>query len=333
MSKAPTISFIIPTYNACAYLERCLSSIRTQDYPQERVEILVLDGGSTDNTLDIAGRYNSRMFANPRRLAEYGVQLGMLNANGDLVVVFASDNEITPRDWIEKVTRLFVEQPELAACWGRIVAAEDDPVLNKYYVLIQSDPLSYFMNNNLSQYLTDRETQKNNGCYIFRVKRDKPLVWGANGLVYRRGIIQPIWNQEGYLGDNDAFQTMIEQGYNKVAYMPELHIYHHHVGSVGQWIGKWSRNYQQHFLDKLNTRNVNWVLVSNFKTNLVLWMIYSLIPLISLTHTLYFVVRDRNAYWLYHPIISFLQTTTYIYLTITNRAGRRLILDLFYNRR
>ena len=56
----PGFSFVIPTYNSGEKIRRCLESIRTQDYPQDNVQLLIADGGSTDDTIDIAREYGAR---------------------------------------------------------------------------------------------------------------------------------------------------------------------------------------------------------------------------------------------------------------------------------
>jgi glycosyltransferase involved in cell wall biosynthesis len=50
----PSISIVIPTYNGEQTLAQCLESIVKQDYPREKVEIIIVDGGSKDKTLDVA---------------------------------------------------------------------------------------------------------------------------------------------------------------------------------------------------------------------------------------------------------------------------------------
>jgi len=45
-----TVSVIIPTYNRSATLERCLNSIKAQDYIGRNIEVIIADDGSTDNT-------------------------------------------------------------------------------------------------------------------------------------------------------------------------------------------------------------------------------------------------------------------------------------------
>ncbi len=51
MIEEPTISVVIPTLNAQKYLDECLNALLMQDYPRDRVEIVIVDGGSTDRTL------------------------------------------------------------------------------------------------------------------------------------------------------------------------------------------------------------------------------------------------------------------------------------------
>ena len=52
-----TVSFLIPTLNAASVLEPCLKAIVDQNYPKDKIEIVVADGGSTDKTLIIAKKY------------------------------------------------------------------------------------------------------------------------------------------------------------------------------------------------------------------------------------------------------------------------------------
>ena len=164
--KYKGFTFIIPTYNAAKYLERCLKSIRDQDYDQKKVEILVIDGGSGDNTLEIAGKFACKVLNNPRRLAEYGVQLGIQKVTGDFLVVFAADNELVGSDWLKKVMGVFSYDKEVSAVWGKLASGKEDSSLNKYFELIQSDPLNWFLNKNLRKY-RDRDKVYKNDYFIF----------------------------------------------------------------------------------------------------------------------------------------------------------------------
>ncbi|MFH1459880.1 MAG: glycosyltransferase family 2 protein [Candidatus Omnitrophota bacterium] len=326
-----TVSFIIPTYNAGFYIEKCLKSIRAQEYPQDKVEVLILDGGSVDNTLEIAKKYNCLVFKNEKKLAEYGVQLGIRNARGNLSVIFAADNELVGNFWIKTVTEVFDKEEDVNALWGKLVSGKDDSSLNKYFELIQSDPLNWFLNKNILLYKNNAR-RYNRNCVIFNVDPVKPLVWGANGLTYRTQKIRQIWDQEGYLGDNDAFQYMVENGDNKVAYFDEPFVYHHHVAKIGDWVKKWRRNFVSHLLDQQSTRNMNWAFSGNFKSRLVLWGVYSLLPVFSLSHSIYLAIKDKNGYWLYHSVVSFLQFFVYLSMIITTAKGRNFIKGIFLGR-
>lgn len=320
----PVISFIIPVLNAERHLTTCLKSIRSQDYPAGSVEIIVLDGGSTDSTVEIAWLYGAKVVPNPRRLAEYGLQTGISVATGDFITIFAADNELSGREWIKTAVEVFKMDPACSAVWGPLRSGPDDPAINKYFELIQSDPMTFFMNKNISRYLDDAATLRLGDAYLFRVDPGRPLVWGANGLTLRRNLILHIWARDGYLGDNDAFQQMVEEGNSRVAFIPGLITYHHHVGAVSDFLHKWKRNFSSHFLDKIETRNTNWVFTENFRARLFLWLIYSTNPVISGMHALFMGVRDRNIFWAYHPLLCMLQTLVYAWIMVATPKGRQM---------
>lgn len=52
-----SISIVIPTYNCGNFLNFCLDSIVNQEYSKDLIEILIIDGGSTDNTVETAQKY------------------------------------------------------------------------------------------------------------------------------------------------------------------------------------------------------------------------------------------------------------------------------------
>ena len=330
----PGFSFVIPTYNSGVKIRRCLESIRSQDYPQDKVQLLIADGGSTDGTIDITREYGARIVANPDRLAEYGVKAGMKLVQRELAVVFADDNALVGRGWLSAVDEIFRQEHQAAAFWCRLVAAESDPPINHYFALIQSEPLSFMVNRYLGKYLASAAMKEADGVSyrVFEAIPGMPLVWGANGLTCRTAFIKPVWDTDRYLGDNDAFQIMIEQGHRIVCYSEDLLVFHHHVTSLFQWRDKWKRNFEKHFLANLQSRNLGWLYLPHFKAKVILWAVYSLIPVFSTTHAAFLAFRDRDWHWLYHPTASFLQAMTYLEILLLTTRGRAFIKDFFLGR-
>jgi glycosyltransferase involved in cell wall biosynthesis len=319
----PGFTVLMPTLNSEGRIRRCLDSIRGQDYPQDRIDILVADGGSTDGTRQIAESYGATVVDNPLRLAEEGLRIGMSRVHRDHVMIFADDNELAGSDWLSTVAGIFEAEEGLCAFFCRLGASEDDPDINKYYALVESEPLNFYMNRNLKKYI-DASPARECGridYHTFDVQPKKPLVWGANGLVFLTEAIKPVWNTGEYLGDTDAFQLMLEKGCDRVAYSRDLCVYHHHVGSLWSWRKKWSRNFQQHFLTNIDTRNLDWLFVPHFKARLFAWTLYSIIPVVSVPLALARAFRDRDWHWLYHPAAAFLQAWTYITIILFTKEG------------
>lgn len=319
----PTFSFVLPALNASGPLfERALRSIRAQAYPQELVEIIVADGGSTDSTRADSEAHGARVIDNPNRLAEWGVKEGILASGAEIVVVFASDNELVGDDWLSRVAELF-DDPALAAVYGRLVSGCDDSSLNKYVALIQSEPMNWFLNRNLEGYLA-RNPVGADGFSRFRVDPARPLIWGANGLALRREWVLPVWSREGYVADVDAFHALVNAGHADVAYTPKPYVYHHQVATMADLRKKWRRNATQHLITQSATRDLDWVLVSGFRRRLALWFVYSVVPVFSIADALRRAVRDRSVYWLYHPLATFVQAITYAE-TLASPGGRALL--------
>jgi glycosyltransferase involved in cell wall biosynthesis len=72
IDNLPSISVVIPTFNSENTLGMCLESIVSQDYPKDKIKIIIADGGSVDKTLEIAKRYTDKIFNNQLKTGEAG---------------------------------------------------------------------------------------------------------------------------------------------------------------------------------------------------------------------------------------------------------------------
>ena len=90
-SVPPLISVIIPTFNAGERIAECLRSVLDQDYPADRVEILVVDGGSQDLTHRVVSEFKREYASihwldNPGRIVSTAMNIGIRRARGDVIV-------------------------------------------------------------------------------------------------------------------------------------------------------------------------------------------------------------------------------------------------------
>ena len=88
---SPFVSVVIPVRNEEEFIAQCLQSVVDQDYPKDRMEILVVDGGSEDRSREIVIEFSSRcplikLLDNPQLSAPAGLNLGIREAGGDIIV-------------------------------------------------------------------------------------------------------------------------------------------------------------------------------------------------------------------------------------------------------
>jgi hypothetical protein len=99
LEPAPVVSFVIPVRNDAARLSRCLSTILANEYARDRVEIVVVDNGSVDASVDVARVAGATVLQLPGRPVSELRNLGAAAATGDVLAFVDADHEIAA-DWI-----------------------------------------------------------------------------------------------------------------------------------------------------------------------------------------------------------------------------------------
>lgn len=116
--QPPSVSIIIPCRNEEAFMARCLDSIISNDYPDDRLEIIVVDGMSQDQTRTIVGRYamrypHIRILDNPEGAIPAAMNLGIKQSHGQ-VVMKVDAHATYPSDYISECVRhLFASQADM----------------------------------------------------------------------------------------------------------------------------------------------------------------------------------------------------------------------------
>ena len=97
MESFPSVSVVIPSWNQGQFIERTLLSIFKQDYPG-RVEVIVSDGGSTDETVAVLKKYDDRLTWWSARDSGFvdAVTKGVARATGEILAIQSSDDYYLP---------------------------------------------------------------------------------------------------------------------------------------------------------------------------------------------------------------------------------------------
>jgi len=113
---ATDISVIIPTLNEEKYLPRCLRSLVNQATDRS-MEILVVDGGSKDQTAQIARNYADQVLMKPRAPVGAARNLGAKVATGDILAFIDADTIANPQ-WLDSIDAAFRKEPEAVGVTG-----------------------------------------------------------------------------------------------------------------------------------------------------------------------------------------------------------------------
>lgn len=127
------ISIITPTYNRRDMLEEAIKNVMAQDYPLEQIEHIIVDGASTDGTLEMLKKYpHLRVTSEPDDGVYDGMNKGIRQATGDIIILLNSD-DILPENVISYSVDMIRENPEADAIYGHAdLILQDGRRLNRH---------------------------------------------------------------------------------------------------------------------------------------------------------------------------------------------------------
>lgn len=118
-------SIIIPNYNEEKYIKRCLESIFNQTINKEKYEVIVIDDGSTDESIKIIKKYNVKLL-NSNRLGAGGARnIGLDIANGQYIILLDADDYLYKNDVLEKLDNQLNNQDIVFVKYKQISGKEE----------------------------------------------------------------------------------------------------------------------------------------------------------------------------------------------------------------
>jgi cellulose synthase/poly-beta-1,6-N-acetylglucosamine synthase-like glycosyltransferase len=248
----PTVSILIPAHNEERVIGRLLQGITRLTYPKDKLQVIVIDDASTDNTWKIAEQYSKehcyikvlhRSEKEGKRGKASALNAGFRYAAGEIILFF--DADYYPQgDFVEKLTREFVD-PKVGAVQGRVVVLNEPQNMVTRLVALER----------IGGYCVDQHAREHLGLI--------PQLGGTAGAV-RRSILELLggWDESVLAEDTDLTFSVFLLGY-KVRYVNEAECYEEAVESWKAYFKqrhRWALGHMQcalkHSLKVLKSKNL-----------------------------------------------------------------------------
>lgn len=185
------VSIITVVFNGEKYIEDTINSIINQDY--DNIEYIIIDGGSTDNSISIIRKYESHIsvfVSEPDRGMYDAINKGLRLANGEIVAYLNADDQYLPYT-IKEVVKAFKSKPHLDYLYGNCIYID-----NKKRELYEYKAIPYIR--------------------LF-VKNMKEIHWAQSSCFWRKRVHEKIGYFDAdlkYCGDYDFFVRLQSGNFN-----------------------------------------------------------------------------------------------------------------------
>ncbi|MEK7450813.1 MAG: glycosyltransferase [Patescibacteria group bacterium] len=326
MTNWPKVSLTMFTLNGGKGVERCLESVRKQVYPKDKIEIIVIDNNSTDDSVDIAKKYTNKIVVNSRdgylNRAE-----AMRMATGDFVfMILEQDIELRSKYFLQKMVSPLIKDERLVASFTRDYPRRDQPWVTRFisYHPIQCDPLFEYLTPSLESTIVEK---KQNYFICKFIEGKTPPV---THMLFRVSALKKsgVWEQERD-ADHDTVIKLIKFGYNLFAYVPDAGDYHYHAKNLKELIRKRIRNLNRHYFIYHETTQYKWVDINNKQEviKMIIWILYANSLIFPAIRGFIRFIKYKDWALLLEPVIAVSVTDVLLWTFLRNKAGRKIITN------
>ena len=308
----PSVTVVVPVRNGEQTIQHLLESLQKLDYASDKVEVIVVDGNSTDKTRDIVKKYPVTLVVEERKGLNVARNTGIKSGDGE-IVAFTDSDCIVPPNWVTKIVENF-KDPQVSCVGGSAKA-------------LDSDFVSQYADNSivrLMPFFTKRE----------ELEKVKPFFRHPAGcnMAYRRKVAEEV----GYFDENIQYgfdevefaDRVCKAGY-KMVLDPKVSVWHKHRSTFGEFL---KQNFQY-------GKGSGLVLKRNrLKDAVSRWAFLGLLGFISwllIVCSLLFLNLTSSSSIFFWPLFGFtglpllIVGSVYAYRSIKNKKFARIIIYPF----
>jgi len=320
--KAPSITILTGTLNpSLATFTRMLESIKLQQYDGS-VEHIILDGGSTNGSQELAKEYRCMILTFRNSINEGGDRMykGILKSHGEILLLLESDNFLVGRDWLSLLVEPF-KNPRVFSTYPAYNDYEKDMnILTRYTALIGApEPTLFFLKKSdkipRTQMMYDKGTILSENSHYYTVKFNSLnlTTMGDNGFMVRKNVLEKVIFKGKTYFHTDAFRMLLDLGYDTYGVTKNSIIHTTKTNMVSTVMRR--IQVKRHFSDDL--RGTRKYLVFNWHSTedwlrLFVYIFFSL----TLIQPVIFSIRGYrkipDVAWFFHPIMCFVMVIGYM---------------------
>ncbi len=340
VKKLPTVTIIIITWNVERTISKVLKSIKMQDYPSGLVDILAVDGNSTDNTAKIVNSYGKNALVIQSKYPkdpEACRGVGLKVARGEIIAFIDSDNYLPTKSWLTDMVTPFVNHPEVVGTETiRFAYRKKDNYLNRYFALIGSadpvglylgkaDKLSY-ISNKWSLY--GKKTFEGKKYFLIDLTPEKFPTLGSNGFCARRKLLLKAKSGPKRYFHIDVPLDLARMGHLTYGVVNQTIIHDTATGLVS-FLKKRSSYMRLHYQKRASDRRYK-VFDPSRKEDVLKILLFVLFSCTFVQPTYVSIkgyLKKPDYAWFIHPIFCFLIMITYT-IAVTERFLKNITHNL-----
>lgn len=338
MGRLPYITIQSGTFNSnLALWKQVLESVKSQDYPKDRIEHIVFDKGSTNGSVELSRSYGCRVVIrnDPPHLQQVSAAIGILRARGSLVLVLESDNILTSRQWLKRMVQPFLENPRVVCAFSAHNSYYKYMSLNtRYTALIGSpDPTLYYLQKTEKIPMTQKRyahgtiVEEKREYWVVRFDEQTLPTLGDNGHMFRKSALLKVVKDPEKYTHTDAFMDLLILGYDTYAVVKNsiIHIMNPNIlAHVARRV-----DVKRLYYDERRGKRSYLVYNPNSqidRVRLATYIVYSLTFIQPFVVALIGFTRKADPAWFLHPVMCFLMMVGYGWSEIVFLLKRRGII-------